>query len=685
MEDGNAVNMVTAQSDESAKVSKISSIWLAMLTRWGTWRSKALMNYEYVVGNQLSKDTREKLARQKRPALVFNLLNPLVVYIAGTLISNKTIMKAVPVRMGDEQTADMHGVLVGDWAIPFCDGYEEIAKAGLDAAITGFGWLNNRWDVKRNPEGMWITEASDPLMIMFDPDGRKKDQSDWRYYAVSGWYSAEEIIGLHKQHLTPEMEEKIKERAKILEGRFESITKPIGWINRAWNSGLEFLGIREKREDTSDVLSNDFIDAKHGIYRVIEFHDRRMVNVKMLYDIENRERIRIPNSGKNIQKDDEGNVIASSDEQKAAEIMQQHPAGFIYETMAEELWITAVAPGLYQEAPLFELPYEVQDAGWQHKLITCYDFHPDPTKVVSITDPVKDPQDSYNQRRMTTLELLMDMVNPPTEAPVGSIGPDDEEAWTSKERGTIRLFKPIGMLKPERVFPNSAAITGLAAFGEEDKDLTSKLTGATPNLQGFSETSNEAASTVAQRIQQGMVMLNYFFSNLQRTQKQVFRYCDRSLQTFMDMPRAVRILGEPVEGMPGVVPGKEGYYWLQLNYPTLEGVLNDVKQGEYDFLVDSTHLGPTQKMIQRAEAMQFIKSVPPNLILWPELFKLWDSPVAPKMAGYAQKMMQMSLQANTAAQEKGDAAGDIALLEKANALKNNMVMNQIQNKLMQQR
>jgi hypothetical protein len=623
--------------DDIEKVNKISAVWLSMLQRWQPWREQAIKCYEYVIGpGQLSKLVRSKLAEQKRPAMVFNLMLPLQVYIAGTLSQNKSVMRAVPKRSGDEAGVELANVLVSDWWMANCDGNDEIARSAIDASICGLGYINNRFDMSEDVEGMGITEAADPLMIMVDPDAPIHKPEKWRYYTVSGHYSAEEIIALHKSFLSPETIALIRERAQLLEVNYKKLGEAQGWLLRAANGVID--GIKGwfsgTNEDGGNAFKTDFVDARNGLYRVIEFHDKRIATKKAFYDPITREIIELKND--------------ASDESAIAELLAQYPSGQVVETQQIERWKTAAAPGLLPEKLIFEKPYEkhVQRKGWQHTVIPGYDFHWDPTKIVGIQGTLIDSADSYNQRRMTTLELLMDMVNPPIEAEEDSISPENMAAWTSKERGLIRFFNR-NKEKPERKDPPAQAIAGLTAFADEDRDLTQKLTGISPNMMSFKESANESGTLYSARVRQGMVMLNYFFSHIKKATRTTYNFNHGLIQEYLTTPRAVRILGEPAEGMdlPGMIKSQKdvGVYWLQLNWPTLDGVLNDVREGQYDFTPDTAQIGETQKQMKFYEAMEFVKTVPPELVQWAELFNLWDSPVAKKMGAFAQAIMKMKM------------------------------------------
>ena len=646
----------TPQEQDKQTVQKIVQAFSMLETRFSTFRRDALRNYRYVVGDQLDKETLDLLKEEKRPALVFNLLKPIIKNIAGILSQNKQAMKATPLRFGDELLAELHSALVSDFAVEGCDGYEEIVKAAIDAVIGKIGWVNTHWSTRRNPEGEAIIEASDPFMHMFDSDGKKIDQSDWRYQSVSAMYGADEIISIYGEDISPEMVQKIKDEASRLEGAYKQMGTPAGWLDRVITGVRNIFSSSsaESLRDSHVGLINTFADSRNGLYRVIEWHEKRALVRKWLYSPATREQKEIPAE------------VAADPEQLQA-MMQQFPGTRIVPINEEQIWVIVCAPGLLPDDVILEKPYAVQGKGFQHKPIFCDSFHPDLLQTGSVVDDLISPLDSYNQRRMTMLEYLMDTVNPKINYPIGSIPAEELDNWKSKERGALRGFNVVGGMGPEPA-TQTMDRNALAAFIEEDRDLVQKISSTTNNVQGYSETSNEPASLYRQRVQQGMVMMQYFNSHVLRAMRGIFRYTDAMLQEFMTFPRQVRLLSEPPEGMPGIQKisqGEQDTYWLQVNWPTMQGMMNDLSQGEYDFKPDFSQLGETARQMKFIEAMEFIKTVPQDLVLWPELFKLWDNPASEKMAQYAEQMMGQALQAKQQQLQLQQAAGETQLLASA--------------------
>ena len=642
--------MLKTTDSDSGKVTDILRIHQMLRMRLAPIRRKMLRNYRYVVGDQIDPDIMTQLEKDNRPAMILNLLHPVVLSVSGHLSANRTKMQAVPVRMGDEAGAELHNVLVNDWAIGD-NGYYEIGKAAVDAIIGKIGWVNTFMDYTQNPEGEWRTRCTDPFMMLWDPEGKQIDQSDWRYEEFTGWYSAEEII--FAMNLDPDKAEMVRERARILEGQYrEGRQTPVAWWEKVRDNLLDFVEDGSSLRNNQEGLISDVLDMRNGRYRTIEFHDRRDVMSRWVYSPMTRDKEQIP-----PDKLNERNYISW--------VMEKYPKAMLQDVSEQQFWITTVAPGLLPETCLLERPYVTQQRGFQFKPIFCYDFHPDLTQTKAIIDDLIYPQDSVNQREMSMLQWLLETINPHIDAPKDSISPEDMQAWTSRERGQVRFFNLTGQsaLKPEPRKPDAQAVDVMRMLSETNKDMITLISGVSPNFQGRSDTSKESGVLFSQRVQASLVNLAYVTIHVQRAMANIFSYTDRSLQLMLTTPRAVRILGEPPEGMEGIMLTKQqqDFYWLMVNQQTLDGVMNDLSQGEYDFRPDPRQLGATMKQLKWIEGMELAKVVPPDLMPWHMLIELWDMPTAKKIAEYVRRRLEAAdmLHAQQQQMQQAQLAGDI--------------------------
>lgn len=592
-----------SQADKE-KVQKIVAIWNNLDIRWKDFYVEVGRNFEYLIDNQLSPEVRKILKEEGRPELIFNFLLSLVNYIAGTIAQNKFKMRAIPIRKGDELKAEMHTVL-NEWAMQNCDGDYEIAKASVTAAIAKIGWTNNFWDANAPGGGKWVTRSINPFQIRMDPDTKQEDMSDCRYIGMQGFYSAEEIIKMFK--LSPEVIKTIRKNAKSIEGQFPiDDKKPRGWLDNVFGGAADWFN--PNRTNRSDGFFGDqgsvdaWMDGRTGIYRVVEFHDNRRIVRSFGYNPITSEQIVVP-------------ADISNDPEKYQAYKDEHPGVYFFDSGKDEKWVTAICPRLLPDQPLVEFPYAVQDAGFQFKPIFWYSFHPDLTKSRGVMDNLISSQDYFNQRMMSWLEAVMRGVNPDWIVAKGGIALEDVQAWTSKARGKIKEYAD--GKKPEREEPMAEVLNSLQGSAELVLDLRNELSGISPNSLGMKDTEAESGVLFNQRVQAGLTMLQSAFSHIQRSMGHIYTYCDRSLQTFVKLPRAVRILGEPPEGIDGVEMDQAGQdaYWLNINMQTIDGVLNDVSEGEYDFKADLTQLGQTAKQAKFQADIQLMQTLPPEYAL----------------------------------------------------------------------
>jgi len=637
--------------DAKGAVDKIQAAWTDARRAFRTFDAEREKAFNYVVGDQLDDEVRKKLNDAGRPALIFNLMQNKVVAIGGLLEQNKSYLRAIGVGEEDQQLADMHTRLVSDWAMPNCNGMQEIAKAAIDSAIGKVGWVNNYYTTGDDPQGKWVTEHIDPRFVYWDYRSKKQDQSDWGWVSYSGMYTADEVIGVYSAELSPEQIAKIKMRDRMITGLYNEGASPVSWYERMWANFKDAFGVTSGADPNSTEYTgsmlNDYTDARAGRYRVIEWHDRRVKDVTVFYNPMTRQQVEVedvPGEGPDERK--------IREQAKLQELtLSGMGAWMIHRFQRSEIWKTTVAPTLFPDEPLSEAPYQIQGRGFALKPIFCYPFHPDPLRMQSLIEVLIEPQDSYNQRRMTFLEWLMNAVNPSYVAPTQSINAEDMNAWKSGERGLIKFFKPVMGLKPEPQHPLAEA-SSLKVFSDEDKELSETLSGITPNTLGLQENANESGVLFARRVQQSMTALSMFFGNVHLAMQEIFKFVDRGLQVYMDMPRKIRILSN---GTPE---------WIAVNMQTLQGVQNDVSQGEYDFVVDTNSLGESAKQVKFAEAMEFAKLLPPELVKWDSLFRLWDSPISEEMAQFAGAVMGIAADAQAREAQSKEASGELDMATK---------------------
>lgn len=652
----------------SMTVSQIKTMFEGARHRATPLRDRMARGYRYVIGDQISDSVREQLRLDRRPESITNLTHNIILTVAGQIAGNTARMRAKPMRMGDEQMAGVRTVVTGDWGIGD-KGYYEVAKASLDAAIGAVGWVNMNWDTGDDVLGRPDVGSYDPFMVWFDHDARRVDQKDWNWMFASGWYGVEKIISMLE--VDDETAGVMRAKAAELEGRrVEDVRTdiPTSWAERTggafkdfWDKGRESGEPRVSYANQQPIIgtSLDYQDTRAGLYRVVELHDRREVKRMWIYDLNSGEK-EIVEEGR------------ERDEPFVAAIMKKFIRPVQRWVNTTQIWRTAIVPALLPDAPAMERAYKVQGKGFKLKPIFCYDFHPDLLKTQSIMDVMISPQDSHNQRHMSMLEWLLKAANPDIWYPQNSIDEADMDDWLSKKRAKLLRYKVVGGKAPEEHAPGANAISVMENLSKEAAGMIPQLTGITPAMQGWNDSSKKSGILFAHELRASMVNLAYLNRHIMEAMKEVFAYTDGLIQAYLTVPRAVRLLQEPV-GMPGVEVKGEGdnkVYWMKLNWPTIDGLLNDYSAGDYDWVPDTMHMGSTEKQMKFLEGLEIVKILEPEdrSVLMPFIIEQWDNPFSQQMAQLMRDRQQGSMQKQQEAEEMQKAGATVELQMKTTRL-----------------
>lgn len=146
------------------------------------WRREAKQAYDFVACHQIDDKDRRELERNKRPAIVFNLIGPNLKAISGMERGNRQEIRYLPREHSeiDGLAAEIYNQTV-KWVFHRNDNEYHESKAFLDMAITGMGWTQILLDFDEDPEGIINSPTIDPLRKLWDPSAKTENLSDRRY------------------------------------------------------------------------------------------------------------------------------------------------------------------------------------------------------------------------------------------------------------------------------------------------------------------------------------------------------------------------------------------------------------------------------------------------------------------------------------------------------------------------
>lgn len=542
---------------------KVLTFYNQLKNQWVDTEATKIDMYNRVSGKQMwSAEDRLYLESQRRPALQYNLMLPVLLYLTGKQRQDRAYMRAIPNSDGVTEQASQLMTKLMYWNYNRTRYEYEASKSNMHSMIAGIGW-KHRWF--NYLEGHWMCKAVDALRIRFDIRTQSSTLDDCRYMQDTTWATKEEIFGLIDD---AETLNHVKNLFYILEPRTNSTSfLDKQYANWTWNY-------------TPKQQEWDFIDSIEGRYRLIDHHEMRDVTECALIDVYDK---------------DNFVIVTDMPAEQVQALIASHPTFVKYEFTRKEFWHTIICPAI--QAVIVDERYPIQTGQFAFAPVVCYDIIPQLRETTSVFTNLKDLNDSVNKRKSTMLEYIMKTVG-------GNwIGREDsfvkEEDWESGASGIVLKYRK-NTEKPVRDVPPPLS-QGLVEYEIEDKEMIQKISGITPNLVGFKESANETGTLARQKIQQAEITFGQLFDNFNLSQRMDALDCIKQIQQGMTLPRQIRVLNN--NGDPE---------WLQINWETLQGKVNDITFGEYDIEVDASRPSLTMQQLAFYELSDVLKTMPPE-------------------------------------------------------------------------
>jgi len=325
--------------------------------------------------------------------------------------------------------------------------------------------------------------------------------------------------------------------------------------------------------------------------------------------------------------------------------LQRNPGLRVMSRYESMIYVTTTIPAFSSDpiaAVPQDKPYDIQNGLYMYTPIVCFDFHPDIAESRALVDNIIDPQQSYNKLQSTLKDYIVRFVGHGWTYRKGTIEEDDKQDWESRAIGINRAW--VGE-QPEPDLPAQLPREVLVGRAD-DRDAIRAITGVPLNMQGETQTKNEAAALFSQRMQQGGMMQMTMFDALKRADRYLGKHAVDGLQKYLKDERWIRITEDTADPL-----------WLMVNQVTLQGVMNDLSLGEYDIEIDETQYSVTAKQDAFAQGLAMAKMMPPDLVPWHILVKNSDLPDKHEWIKYIQTKLGMTMGMG------GSPAGSAALVQ----------------------
>lgn len=174
---------------------------------FNAWDGPAAEESKYYHGQQWNDIDRMHMEQQKRPALVFNDIKPIVDAVSGLERLNRQDIRVVSRALDSNELYDEEGDLASEalsTADDLCDASEEDSDIAKEAAIKGMGWGEVSVSYKETVDGRVVWRKFPSTEARWDPNSRMPNLAD------SEWRARKREIGRKQfNKMWPDMIEKV--------------------------------------------------------------------------------------------------------------------------------------------------------------------------------------------------------------------------------------------------------------------------------------------------------------------------------------------------------------------------------------------------------------------------------------------------------------------------------------------
>jgi len=543
-------------------ISTLQDFWQTAESEWADWRERAERNYKFVRGGEYQWDSAdlEALKRQKKPALTFNKIRPIIRNLSGYQRQNREEQRVLARRGGMAKLAEVFTELLkylydasnADW---------ELSATFLDGIISGKGWIALDVDYTDDPiTGDLIIARQSPLMIYEDPTSSRYDLSDAKFIIRCYWAVKEEI------------ESKFPEKKKEL------------------TAGLATVPTFERQRigvETDDYKDSDNLqETDYGKYRYLvkEFWWREYETKKFLItqnDLIDISEVSEAKINKILKLSAQANL--------RAEIR--------YVTVPVLRLTTVVGKVILQD---------IKDPFNGVNRFPLVRFCPDwiDGYVKGETDDLIDPQKEVNKRRSQALHHLNTSANSGWIVDEDALDPEEElkmqkmgsapGVYVKAKRG-YGLGKGIYRIEPSQL---SAGHITLERLAEDD---LKKISGVNADLLGYTPERGESGRAMLLRKEHGLITTEVIFDNFRHTQKVLG-------ETLLEFIRKTDILSD--EEIMAIVEEK--------NIDADLALIKNRKVGKYSITLTTRATSPTVRLSNFYMLLDAVKAglpIPPELLL----------------------------------------------------------------------
>lgn len=615
-----------------AKVLLMAERWQRAAWAQARWAEPAKRAVDFFEGRQWTEKQLSEMRLQKRPALQFNIIAPLVRLILGYQRNNKSdiVFKPGQDARSSEQTAEaltrIEKAIATMSRMEFVD-----TEVFLDGLICGRGVYDTRLEFEDNDLGECKTKARDPFLFYPDPDASSYDLNETASFIINAqMVSVDEIEGAFGKSV-----------AELIRPFTMGQTPLAPLSSLVVNDQVTPIRNFGQREDSAAdywdqfyALSGDFVDTRRKTIRLIEGQHKVREARNVIIDLETGDKKTLPEAWKPDQV------------QKVLLYCQSIGNPCVVERrMVERIqWTTMVGDMLLYDAPSM------------YEQFTTTGYFPYFRRGVTrgMVEDLIDPQLDKNKRRSARLEIASKSANGGWMYHEQSLDPVQERNLKKfgSTPGVHVKWKGDVDKKPAVIEPAQPAMAQERMERADDDDLR-KISGINDSALGELDRV-QSGRAIEARQRQAVLSVQMYMDNHKRSKGLVGEVHLGVIQNHYTEPRLYRVMGEDGQFVQTLIN-------QQQQDPTtgLKHILNDVTVGKYAVTVDDSPLSATFANAQFEEMLMLLEKMGPAIAPFLPAFAdlIMDQSSLPRKDEWIERFKQVAAAASGQQQQGAPPPG----------------------------
>lgn len=587
--------------------------WQRATWAHANWAETAKIAVDFVEGRQWSAAEIEKMARQNRPTLQYNIIAPLVRLMIGYHANNKTDITFEP---GDDSRSseDIAEVLSRQMkSIAQNTGLEFVdAAVFLDGIITGRGFYRTELDFSNNDLGESKTVDQDPFATFVDPDANTYNLNE-----TASFIQTSKMVSI--DGIEAEFGLKVAEMLRPFTDGKTPIS-PVASLNVGEEvTPVRYFGMREDYSndwwDSFYATMGDFVDVHRKSIRIIETEHHVTEERNVIIDLETGDKKVAPKHW-NREKLEKIKLYGE---------MVNNPL-LIQRRQVTDVHVTTMAGDLI----LYDQP-----SPYQTYSITGYFPYFRRGVTRGAVEDLLDPQRDKNKRRSSENEMVTKLSNGGWQYHENALDIAQERNLKNFGASPGFMMKWKGDKEPKQITP-AAPPTAHERLEQKDDEDIRRISGINESALGELDRV-QSGRAIEARQRQAVISIQMYMDNFKQSKTILGRKHLEIIQNHYTEARMFRVLGEDGKFTQTLINQ------MQVD-PTsgIKRILNDVTIGKYTAVIDEQPLSATFANAQFEEMLTLLEKMGPAIGPFLPMFGdlIVDMSSLPRKAEWTERLQQ---------------------------------------------